>query len=81
MKAQVISKIQNGEEVVLGTRGAEEIEFELNEVTNFSDSKSNRLIGLYKRGLFKLTNKSYTEVKKELTNRGIIWRFDYSHRS
>ena len=81
MVVKVISKIENGEEILLGTRGAEELELDLNEVTAFSDNKQNRVVGLYKRGLFKLTNKSYTELKKELTKRGILWRFDYGKRT
>lgn len=81
MIVKVISQIQNGEEVLLGTRGAEDLELDLNEVTCFSDSKQNRIVGLYKRGLYKLTTQSYKNLKKELTQRGIIWRFDIGKRS
>ena len=80
MIVKVISKIENGEEVLLGTRGAEDLELDLNEVTCFSDSKANRLVGLYKRGIFKLTTKSYKDLKRELTQRGILWRFNMGKR-
>ena len=81
MVVKFISKIENGEEILLGTRGAEELELDLNEITAFSDNKQNRVIGLYKRGLFKLTSNSYKELKREMTKRGMIWRFDYSKRT
>lgn len=80
MVVKVISKIENGEELFLGTRGAEELELDLNEITAFSDNKQSRVVGLYKRGIFKLTLQSYKDLKRELTNRGIIWRFNYGQR-
>ena len=49
-----------------------------NEITAFSEET--RIIGLGKQ-MYKLTLASYKALKKELTKRGIIWRFNYAHRS
>ena len=49
-----------------------------NEITAFSEET--RIIGLGKQ-MYKLTLASYKALKKELTKKGIIWRFNYAHRS
>ena len=41
--------------------------------------KEMRLVALNKQ-MYRLTLASYKELKKELTKRGIIWRFDSSRR-
>lgn len=80
MVCKVISQIQNGEEILLGTRGAEDLELDLNEIDCFSDDKRMRYVALRKRGMFRLTLASYKELKKELTRRGIIWKFNFGKR-
>lgn len=78
---QIVSQIINGEEILINSKMCEDIEIDLNEISCFSDSSKMRYIGLGKRGTFRLTNKSYKAIKKELMKRGMIWRFDYSHRA
>lgn len=78
---QIVSQIINGEEILVNSKMCEDIEIDLNEISCFSDSLKMRYIGLGKRGTFRLTNKSYKAIKKELMKRGMIWRFDYSHRA
>ena len=81
MVYQVISKIENGRELAINSKMCEDIEInDLNEIGILSDNAKMRYIGLGKRGIFRLTLKSYKKLKQELVNRGIIWRFDYSHR-
>lgn len=80
MVYKVISQIQNGEELLLGTRGAEELELDINDIDYFSDNKKMRYVALRKRGIFRLTLDSYKALKRELTKRGIIWRFNFEKR-
>ena len=49
-----------------------------NDINAFSDST--RIVAIGKQ-MYKLTLASYKELKKELTKRGIIWRFNFSHRN
>lgn len=73
-------KIVTREFVPINTRGMEILEnVDINnEITAFSEDT--RIIGLGKQ-MYKLTLASYKELKKELTKKGIIWRFNYSHRN
>ena len=83
MVYQIVSQIQNGEEIPINSKGCEDIEIGdlFNEVDNFSyDDSDLRLIALHKRGIFRLTKKSYKQLKRELTRRGILWRFNYEKR-
>ena len=50
-----------------------------NDITAFSLEKGMRLVAL-KKQMYRLTLASYKELKKELTKKGIIWRFDSSNR-
>ena len=82
MICQVISKIENGEELLMNSKMCEDIEInDLNEIGVLSDNAKMRYIGLGKRGVFRLTLNSYKNLKQELTKKGILWRFDYSHRN
>ena len=67
--------------VPVNTRGMDIIENVdiANDITAFSLEKGMRLVALQKQ-MYRLTLASYKELKKELTKRGIIWRFDSSNR-
>lgn len=80
---KIVSQLVNGEEVQVGTRGCEDIEINdlFNEVDYFSyDNSKTRLVALRKRGIFRLTLDSYKAMKKELTKKGVLWRFNYEKR-
>ena len=79
MKIVVIEKLDKGEWVVLPHYEEIEIANLANDITTFSDIKSNRVIGLDKN-IYRLSLASYKEVKKELTKRGLISRFDFSKK-
>ena len=81
MTCQVVSQLINGEEVLVNSKMCEDIEIDLNEIGVLSDSSKMRYVGLGKRGIYRLTLKSYKVLKKEFMKRGSIWRFDYSHRA
>ena len=81
MTCQVVSQLINGEEVLVNSKMCEDIEIDLNEIRVLSDSSKMRYVGLGKRGIYRLTLKSYKALKKEFMKRGSIWRFDYSHRA
>lgn len=81
MICQVVSQLVNGEEVLVNSKMCEDIEIDLNEVGSLSDNAKMRYVGLGKRGVYRLTLKSYKALKKEFNKRGSIWRFDYSHRA
>ena len=59
--------------------GIAEVECNINDISTFSLDKRNRLIGVGKN-LYRLTLKSYKEVRKELTKKGVLYRFDASKR-
>ena len=80
MIIKVVSQIQDGEEVMANAKGVEEMEIDVNEITNFNPDKNSRLIGLFKRGVYKLTLKSCKELQRELIRQGKISRFDYTKR-
>lgn len=67
--------------IPINTRGMEIVEgIDIaNDITAFSLEKEMRLVALNKQ-MYRLTLASYKELKKELTKRGIIWRFDSSRR-
>ena len=73
-------KVVTKEFILINTRGMDVIEnVDINnEITAFSEET--RIIGLGKQ-MYKLTLASYKALKKELTKKGIIWRFNYAHRS
>lgn len=73
-------KVVTREFIPINTRGMEVLEnVDINnEITAFSEDT--RIVGLGKQ-MYKLTLASYKELKKELTKKGIIWRFNYSHRN
>lgn len=69
MKLNIVSQLINGEEELMNSKGCEEIDVELADINIVSSNKSIRLIGLGKN-LYKLTMKSYKQLKKELNRRG-----------
>lgn len=73
-------KVVTKEFIPINPRGMDVIEnVDINnEITAFSEET--RIIGLGKQ-MYKLTLASYKALKKELTKKGIIWRFNYAHRS
>jgi len=75
-------KVTTREFVPVNTRGMEVIENVdiANDITAFSLEKDMRFVGLSNKQLYKLTSASWTELKRELTKRGIIWKFDNSGR-
>lgn len=78
MKIALVSQIQNGEEVPMNSRGMEEVELNdlVNDINCFSiDNKKLRIIGLGKN-LYKMTLKSFKELKRELNRKGIAYRYD-----
>lgn len=79
MKLNIVGEINNGELVLANEKGCDEIEVDLPVINYFSLNKDSRFIGVEKN-LFKLTLKSYKELKKEFQKRGSIYQFDYSKR-
>lgn len=62
--------------VPINEKGCNEIEVELVDINVFTANNKNlRLISLGKNNLYKLTLKSYKELKKELNKRGLIFRY------
>lgn len=74
MKIQVCNQLVNGELVPMNTKGCEEVEIELVDINVLSTDKSMRLIGLGKN-LYRMTLKSYKQLKRELNKRGLMYRF------
>ena len=78
MKIALVSQIQNGEEIPMNSRGMEEVEVDdlVNDITCFSiDNKTLRIIKLGKN-LYRMTLKSFKELKREVNKRGIAFRYD-----
>lgn len=73
MEIQVCGQLVNGEFIPVGTRGMESAEVELVDINTLSTNKKMRLIGIGKN-LYRLTLKSYKQVKKELNKRGLMYR-------
>lgn len=74
MKIQVSNQLINGELIPMNTKGCEEVEIELVDINVLSTDKSMRLIGLGKN-LYKMTLKSYKQLKRELNRKGLMYRF------
>ena len=73
MEIQVCGQLFNGKFISAGTRGMESAEVELVDINTLSTNKKMRLIGIGKN-LYRLTLKSYKQVKKELNKRGLMYR-------
>ncbi|MGN1312211.1 MAG: hypothetical protein ACI4U4_04295 [Bacilli bacterium] len=74
MKISLVGQLVNGEVIPMNTKGYEEVEIELADINILSQNKSLRLIGIGKQGLYKMTLKSWKELKKELNKRGLMYR-------
>lgn len=62
--------------VPINGKGSDEIDIELVDINVFTaNNKELRLIGLGKNNLYKLTLKSFKELKKELNKKGLIFRY------
>lgn len=76
MKIAVYGKLVDGIIVPINSKGYEEVEIDLfNDVNMFSINKSLRFIGLNKDGLYKMTMKSWKELKKHLNKTNQMWRY------
>lgn len=69
-------KIISREFTSINTKGYDEVEVELADVNVFTaNNKALRLVGLGKNNVYRLTLKSYKELKKELNKKGLIFRY------
>lgn len=78
MELQVCQVLENGEMLLVNSKGCEIIEITdfINDIDTFSiDNKDSRLLGFNKR-LFKLTLKSYKALKREVNKKGIAFRYN-----
>lgn len=60
-------------ELISYTNGRQELEVNLADINTLSDLKVNRLVGIDKE-IYKLSAKSYTQLKKELNKANLMWR-------
>lgn len=75
MNISIISEIaKDGEEELINSKGCETVDIELKDINCFSFESKSRLIGVGKN-LYRMTLRSYHELKRELTNKGLIQRF------
>ena len=79
MIVEVSGQYKNGEFLLAGTKGCAEIECELNDINHLSLEKSSRMVAIGKN-TYRLTLKSYKEVKREFAKRGMLYRFDFGKR-
>lgn len=73
INVEVVGQIIKGELIPINTKGCETIEVEHNMITVLSENKHTRLIGLDKN-LYKMTLKSFKNVKKELNKNNLMYR-------
>lgn len=73
MELQICGQMVNGNVIPVNTKGMETIEAELMDISVLSRNKSIRLVGIDKK-LYRLTLKSYKELKKALNRRGSLYR-------
>lgn len=87
MKIQVCGKLGYNEEgsmfepssviIPINRKGCEEIEINtFNDLTVLSSDRSLRLIGLNKKGLYKMTLKSWKTLRKTLLKNGQIYLYN-----
>lgn len=69
MELQICAEVNNGNIIPINSRGMEEVEVDLININVVSRDKSLRLVGIDKN-LYRLTLKSYKNLKKELRRRG-----------
>ena len=79
MKVTVIEKLDKGKMITLPHYEEIEITNPSNDISAFSNDRQNRIIGLGS-SVYKLSLASYKEIKKELTQRGLINKFDFSKK-
>lgn len=76
MKVVIIGKYEKDE---LIPNHPEEIELELGNITAFSTDKELRFVGIDK-SMYRLSLASYKTLKKEMSKRGLLNRFDLSKK-
>ena len=87
MKIQVCGKLGYNEEgsmfepssviIPVNRKGCEEVDIDtFNDLTVFSSDKSLRLIGLNKKGLYKMTLKSWKALRKTLLKNGQMYLYN-----
>lgn len=76
MKVVIIGKYEKDE---LIPNHPEEIELELGNITAFSTDKELRFVGIDK-SMYRLSLDSYKILKKEMSKRGLLNRFDLSKK-
>ena len=76
MKIEVFSEIVNKEEIQVNQKGCEELDIDYRDISTLSLDSSARYIGI-KRDLYRMTNKSYKNLKKQLQKENLLYRFDY----
>lgn len=76
MKVVIIGKYEKDE---LIPNHPEEIELELGNITAFSTDKELRFVGIDK-SMYRLSLDSYKALKKEMSRRGLLNRFDLSKK-
>lgn len=76
MKVVIIGKYEKDE---LISNHPEEIELELGNITAFSTDKELRFVGIDK-SMYRLSLDSYKILKKEMSKRGLLNRFDLSKK-
>ena len=80
MKIYISAQMIDSEEVLINGKGCEEVEIDpWNDIQILSLERKNRFIGLNGK-LYRMTNKSYKELKKDLMKKNQLFRFDYSKR-
>ena len=74
MKIYVCGQLINQEIVSINSKGYDETDIQLLDINTFSQDKKTRLVGLGKNKIYKLTLKSWKELKKELNKSGLIYK-------
>lgn len=82
MKVEIVSELKNGEEILVNSKGCEEIEIDIPVIGYLSNSIKDRTLGVSqgkgKGILFKMTKKSYKDLKKKLAQQGWLAKMDFS---
>lgn len=84
MKLEVVSEFQNGEEILINSKGCDEIEVDTLAIGYLSTDKRDRFLGVSqgkgKGTLFKMTMKSYKDLKKKLAQQGWLAKMDFTKK-
>jgi len=73
MIISIISQLEKGKEISVNEKGCDELEIDpANDITAFSFEKNSRYIGI-QGNLYRLSRKSYKELKKYLQKTNSIY--------